>query len=276
MNNKFDSMMEEFKENVSVEVNSILKSIQDYFRNCNTNRAVVGMSGGIDCSVVARLLQMAGIDVTLILMPNGESMNLAGDKNDSMDLINKFNFQYSTFSITDTVASLLSSMCVSYNPHKQNVCLLRGVTGDIEGENIELSEMAIANINPRIRMIMLYTLAQSMNALVVGTGNLSEITMGYFTKWGDGASDFNPIKEYTKSEIRIIAKHIGIPERIITKAPSANLWVGQTDEDEMGITYYDLDRYILTKEGSKDTIEKVERTIKRVAHKNNPIATHHR
>ena len=91
--------------------------------------------------------------------------------------------------------------------------------------------------------------------------------MGYFTKWGDGACDFNPIADLTASEIFEFLKYLGAPESIITKAPSAGLWDGQTDEEEMGLTYAQLDRYILTGEADKDVKAKVDAANRRTAHK---------
>lgn len=108
--------------------------------------------------------------------------------------------------------------------------------------------MALANLKPRLRMIALYYYANTHNLLVVGTGNRSELHVGYFTKYGDGGVDILPLAGLVKSEVRELARHLGIPERIITKPPTAGLWAGQTDEGEMGLTYADLDRYLLTGE----------------------------
>lgn len=256
--NLFEERMKEFEKNIESEVKNITAWISDYVKSAKANGVILGMSGGLDCSVVARLVQLAGIPVKLILMPNGNSMNLAGDGKDAMVLIDKFNFDYMECPIT----SINKELVYTINANKDS--------------DITLSDMALSNINPRLRMTILYTLGQSLNYLVAGTGNLSEITMGYFTKWGDGGSDFNPLAEFTKSEVRIIAKAIGIPDRIIDKAPSANLWEGQTDEKEMGVTYYDLDRFILTMEGTKETFDIVEGAISKNRHKVLPIATYKR
>ena len=93
-------------------------------------------------------------------------------------------------------------------------------------------------------MSALYFLANSLNYLVVGTGNRSELTVGYFTKHGDGAVDLLPLGRLLKSEVRMLARELEVPAAIIDKAPSAGLWVGQTDEDEMGFSYADLERYL--------------------------------
>src|SRR5690606_5628013 len=105
-------------------------------------------------------------------------------------------------------------------------------------------DMAVANLKPRLRMTTVYYVANTRNYLVAGTGNRSELTIGYFTKYGDGGVDLLPIGRLLKAEVRELARELGIPERIITKAPSAGLWAGQTDEGEMGFTYAELERYL--------------------------------
>ena len=97
--------------------------------------------------------------------------------------------------------------------------------------------MPDANIKPRLRMASLYFIANSLNYLVAGTGNRSEITLGYYTKYGDGGVDVLPIGGLLKSEVRALARELGVPEPMIDKPPTAGLWVGQTDEDEMGFSY---------------------------------------
>jgi NAD+ synthase len=101
-----------------------------------------------------------------------------------------------------------------------------------------------ANMKPRLRMASLYFIANSVNYLVAGTGNRSEITLGYYTKYGDGGVDVLPIGGLFKSEVRQLAGELGVPDRIITKPPTAGLWMGQTDEAEMGFTYDMLERYL--------------------------------
>ena len=108
----------------------------------------------------------------------------------------------------------------------------------------QLTQPALANVAPRLRMTTLYAVAQSRNALVAGTGNKCERYMGYFTKWGDGACDFNPIADLTVSEIYEFLAYLKAPENIRKKAPSAGLFEGQTDEAEMGVTYRDIEMYM--------------------------------
>jgi NAD+ synthase len=105
-----------------------------------------------------------------------------------------------------------------------------------------MEDMAVANLKPRIRMVILYEYANNHSCLVVGTTNRSEHEIGYFTKHGDGACDIEPIQHLYKTEIFELAKYLGIPDCIINKAPSADLWEGQTDEGEIGLTYKQLDK----------------------------------
>ena len=253
--NKFDDYMEKFEKNIEGEVNKVVNWIKKIFESSGAKGAVLGMSGGIDCCTVARLLQKARIPVLLVKMPYSKSMDYAGDRNDADDFIEKFSFESMDIDITEEVNSIVKK---------------------IESKNIKISEIAKANIMPRIRMTNLYAIGQTKGYLVAGTGNLSEKTMGYFTKWGDGGCDFNPLAEFTKTEVRIIAKHLGIQDKIINKAPSANLWENQTDEDEMGITYYDLDRYILVGEAESSIVRKVEEAKLKATHKNSPIPVYKR
>ena len=130
------------------------------------------------------------------------------------------------------------------------------------------NRMAKANIKPRLRMTTLYYYAGLYNFLVVGAENKSELTVGYFTKYGDGGADLWPIGDLVKRQVRELASYLGIPQRIIDKEPAAGLWSGQTDEQEMGITYDELDTYILNGETSNKLIkDRIEKLNKRSEHK---------
>lgn len=131
----------------------------------------------------------------------------------------------------------------------------------------EVSDLAVANIKPRLRMTTLYAVAQTLNYLVVGTDNLSEMVMGYFTKWGDGGYDFNPLGDLTMQEVLDLGRELGVPEPILTKAPSAGLWEGQTDEKEMGVTYKAIEEYIKTGTTDPESLAVIERTHGRTQHK---------
>ena len=164
-----------------------------------------------------------------------------------MELINKFNFDFHTFNIKPVVDALKISKDKS------------------KYENIQLAE---ANILPRVRMTYLYQYAQLNNLLVIGTGNLSERTVGYFTKWGDGACDINPLANVTKTEVYLLANYLKIPNCIINKEPSAELWNGQTDEEELGISYEKIDKYIFNgTSGDVEIDKKIQEKNSRNMHK---------
>ncbi|HMM43809.1 MAG TPA: NAD(+) synthase, partial [Thermomicrobiales bacterium] len=135
------------------------------------------------------------------------------------------------------------------------------------------THLARANIKPRLRMIVLYYLANSLGRAVVGTGNRSELMVGYFTKYGDSGVDLLPLAGVYKHQVFDIAREIGVPQQIIDRPPSAGLWAGQTDESEMGVTYADLDRVLEamatgTDSGvSPDVVARVERMVRGSEHK---------
>ena len=137
------------------------------------------------------------------------------------------------------------------------------------GENPAENRLDLArnNLKPRLRMATLYFLASRNRYLVAGTGNRTELTLGYFTKYGDGGVDLLPLGHLVKHEVRELATYLSVPERVITKPPSAGMWEGQTDEDELGFSYDDLDRYLVGGEGSEALASRVEGLRQKNAHK---------
>ena len=184
---------------------------------------VYGNSGGKDCTLVGALCKMACDDTVGIIMPCGTRRNYEGDKTDAETLANHYGIATRVLDLSDAKDAMLRAA--------ETVATLRPA--------------ALANIAPRLRMTALYTVAASENRLVAGTGNRSEIHMGYFTKWGDGGCDFNPISDLTVTEIFEFLRHLGAPDFILSKAPSAGLFEGQTDEQEMGVTYRAIDDFLL-------------------------------
>ncbi|MCL2756360.1 MAG: NAD(+) synthase [Firmicutes bacterium] len=208
----------------------------------------IGMSGGIDCSVVARLAQEAGIPITLNMMPNGQSMD-GEDMANSMEFIEKFNFEkYRTINIQGTVKN-------AQNEVEQAL-------------GKPLDKLSLENIPPRVRMTMLYALAQANRSFVIGTGNLNERLLGYFTKHGDGASDLNPLGMITKGEIYTLAKHLDMTKSIMEKPPSAGLSPGQTDEKDLGFPWSAVDKFIMNNTSGDEQIDKeIERRMTMSGHK---------
>jgi len=238
------------KQNVKEYVSKISKWIKEKVEDAHANGVVLGMSSGVDCSVVARLCQEAKVNIHLVMMPYGESMEKSNSYQHAMELINQFDFEYHIFNIKPTVDAL------EISEHTKNI------------------ELAQANLRPRVRMTYLYQYAQINNLLVIGTSNLSERTVGYSTKWGDGASDLNPLANITKREVYILSEYLQVPECIINKKPSAELWEGQTDEEELGITYDKIDNFILYgTTGIKEEDNLIKCKKQRALHKLNPIPT---
>ncbi len=244
------------EENVKEYVIKIAEWIKNNVQKAKANGVVLGMSSGIDCSVVSRLCQEAGVNIHLVMMPYGKNMTSSKSYSDAMELINKFEFDYHVFDIKPAVDALEIS----------------NDSEIIEKDNKTNIKLSRANIRPRVRMTYLYQYGQLKNLLVIGTSNLSERTIGYSTKWGDGASDLNPLGMITKREVYTLARELRIPDCIINKKPSAELWEGQTDEEELGITYEQIDEYILNRTCGNQEIDKlIQIKNDRAGHKLNPI-----
>ena len=203
------------------DVESLRGFIRRSVADANADGVVIGLSGGIDSAVVTKICADAlGADKVLnIFMPSRETP--AEDYKVTKELSDSWGTDYRVVDIQPAVDSLAAML--------------------LTGKETPLER---GNISARCRMVVLYNFAKKMNRLVVGTSNQSEIMMGYFTKHGDGACDITLLANMYKTEVRQIARMIGIPESIIAKPPSAGLWEGQTDESEMGIMYEDLDRIL--------------------------------
>lgn len=213
---------------------------------------VYGNSGGKDSALVGILCKAACDNTVGIIMPCASKRNYGMDKDDGMEVAEQFKIETRTVDLTPV--------------REAEIAALDGVT--------KLTDMAIANIAPRLRMITLYAVAHAENRLVAGTGNASEAYVGYFTKWGDGAHDFNPIADLTVTEIYEFLEYLHAPRAVIEKAPSAGLFEGQTDESEMGITYAAIDAYLSGKPVSDHDREVIERMHARSEHKRAPIASY--
>ena len=146
------------------------------------------------------------------------------------------------------------------------------LTGQLPPD-LQSGGLAAANVKPRLRMIALYYLAQSHNYLVLGSGNRTELVVGYFTKYGDGGVDLLPLGGFYKTQVWKLARELGVPQEVVERPPTAGLWPGQTDEGEMGITYRELDRVLAAIEAGDTsrikpaTLEKVQGMIARSEHK---------
>lgn len=145
--------------------------------------------------------------------------------------------------------------------------LEKGINNNL---NTNITRESEINIKPRLRMTCLYAIAQTMGYLVIGTGNLSEAMVGYTTKWGDCSFDFNPIGNFTAIEVLAIGKSLGVPEKILNKAPNDGLG-GQTDEEKMGVKYSEIEEMIDTGETNQEAKEKILKMFENSKHKRNKI-----
>ena len=238
--------MRNYKEEFENRVNFIKQLLKD----SHANGIIYGNSGGKDCALVSILCKAACENTIGVIMPCSSKRNFGIDKDDGMEVANKFNIETRIVDLTAQKELVMSS--------------LDGITN--------LNNAAITNIAPRLRMITLYAIAASENLLVAGTGNRDEMYMGYFTKWGDGGHDFNPISDLNVGEIYEFLRYLECPECIITKAPSAGLFEGQTDEDDMGVTYAAIDEYMSYGTGTEHDIEIIKRYHQRSEHKRKGIA----
>ena len=198
--------------------------IQNTLSAARAEGIVFGNSGGKDSALVGILCKKACENTLGLILPCGSNRNYASDKADAKNLAEQFNIATKIIDLSEVKEKLVYAA----------------------GESTKLSDSALVNIAPRLRMTALYAVATSENRLVAGTGNRSERYMGYFTKWGDGACDFNPISDLTVTEIYEFLRFLNAPDGIIRKAPSAGLFDGQTDENEMGVTYRSIDNFLLT------------------------------
>lgn len=221
----------------ALETKSRVNFIRELLSDAHANGIVYGNSGGKDSALVGILCKMACEDTVGIIMPCGSSRNYHEDKTDAECVAKQYRIAVRIIDLSDVKNKLTR------------------VVSDVTRP----TDTALANIAPRLRMTALYAFAASENRLVAGTGNRSEGYMGYFTKWGDGAFDFNPIADLTVTEVYEFLRYLDAPETIINKAPSAGLFEGQTDESELGVTYSSLDKYLLTgktSEGDKTIIDR--------------------
>lgn len=217
--------------------NECVNWIRDFFENngkgCN---AVVGISGGKDSSIVAALcVEALGRERVIgVLMPNGEQSDI--DK--ALLLVDHLKIKHYVINIKDAVDGLVKSI------------------------PFELSEQSVTNLPPRIRMSTLYAVSQSNNGRVANTCNLSEDWVGYSTRYGDSVGDFSPCSNITVDEMKQIGRLIGLPDELVDKVPSDGL-CGKTDEEKLGFTYAELDRYIRTGEidnpVSKERIDRLHK-----------------
>jgi len=196
---------------------------------------VVGLSGGVDSAVVVRLAQLAapGAVAGAILPCHSDP----SDERDAMLVAKHFSVPTLRVDLAATYDALAAAAQATL-PTLPAQMRAAAPFDDPRGR------VPLANMKPRLRMTALYYFANTLNYLVAGTGNRSEAAIGYFTKYGDGGVDLLPIGRLVKSEVRALGRELNVPDEIVDRTPSAGLWIGQTDEEEIGFTYVDVERYL--------------------------------
>ena len=225
--------------------------IRELVRSSGCTGIVFGNSGGKDSALVGILCKAACENTVGVLMPCASTRNFGSDMDDGNTLARQYGIETRTVDLTPVREAAVSAV----------------------GQACTISGAGLMNLAPRLRMTALYTIAASENRLVAGTGNRSERYMGYFTKWGDGACDFNPIADLLATEVIAFLDYLEAPLSIRTKQPSAGLFEGQTDEQEMGVSYAAIDRYLTTGEASEHDRAIIERFHTRSEHKRRPPTT---
>lgn len=231
--------------NFSLETENRVRFIRQIISDANADGIVYGNSGGKDSALVGILCKFACENTVGLIMPCGSNRNYHEDKNDAEQVAKQYNIVTKQIDLSELRSKFICTIA----------------------QSTHLTDTAIANIAPRLRMTTLYAVAASENRLVAGTGNRSERHMGYFTKWGDGACDFNPIADLTVTEIYEFLRYLQASESIISKAPSAGLFDGQTDEGEMGVTYRSIDAFLLGHDVSERDLSIIEKHHQSTSHK---------
>ena len=223
--------------------------IRDKALAAGSKGVVLGLSGGVDSSVLAVLCQRAFPQTTLaVLMPCYSSQEYMAHARLVAD---KFSIPTKTVVLDSAFDGLLKVLPDDkVEPH--------------------VSRLAQANIKARLRMLTLYYFANRLKYMVVGASNRSELAIGYFTKYGDGGVDIQPLGNLLKGQVRELARFLAVPEPIINKPPSADLWEGQTDEGELGLSYDELDRYLASGEASAEIKKRIDSMIAASEHKRQP------
>lgn len=236
---------------------NVINNIRNWFSKNKIKTAVINISGGADSTYVAYLLVKAlgKENVIGLLQPNGDQKDIS----DAIEVVKNLQIKYHIFNISEAYDTLVTSF--------------KDFTAELTSEDYDNLkgeydfESATINLAPRLRMANAYMIANAVNGAVIGTGNASERYVGYFTKWGDGACDFNPIKDICKTDLIQMGLELGIPEHLIKKIPADGL-SDKTDEEKYGFSYKVLDEYIKTGVCEDYKIkEKIDKMHKNSRHK---------
>ncbi|PTQ57834.1 MAG: NAD synthetase [Candidatus Carbobacillus altaicus] len=246
----YTQLLQNYEDTLSTDVARRVRFIRDTVEGAGAKGALVGLSGGIDSAVVLALLVKAlGEERVLALWLPIESD--PRHAHDAQTVAETFGVKLHTIDLIEPYRAFLGVI---------KEALSGGLT-------------YTGNIKARLRMIALYAYANALGYLVSDTSNRSELYVGYITKGGDAVADFNPLASLVKAQVRLLARYLGIPEAVIEKPPSADLFPGQNDENELGVTYEALDRYLLTGEGEPEVVQRIEYLHAISRHKREPMSS---
>lgn len=240
--------------NLEKETKNAIQWVKEYVEKTKAKGIIVGNSGGKDSATVLAMAVKA-IGKEKVLAVSMPCYSNSSDFEDAKLVAKTFDVKFLKIDLSN---------CYMQMEREIEVQLKEA----LEIEN--LSKESSINIKPRLRMTTLYGIAQTLGYLVIGTGNLCEAMVGYTTKWGDSASDFNPIGNFTVEEVLKIGKILGVPEKILKKVPNDGLG-GQTDEEKMGITYQEISQMIETGETNEQAKKEIIKRFQTSMHKREPI-----
>ena len=248
-------------KDIKKEVEEIAKWIKNYVEETHAEGVVVGNSGGKDSATVIALAQKA-LGKEKVLTISMPCNSIKSDLDDAKLVADIFEVPFIEIDITNSYFALENE-------------IEKATKNLAEGKEEWRVREAKINAKPRIRMTTLYYVAQKLNYLVIGTGNKCEKIVWYTTKWGDSAHDFNPIGDFTVDEVLQIGKFLGVPSKIIEKAPNDGLG-GLTDEEKLGVTYKQIAEYIETGKTDAKALEIIKRKEKISEHKRKEIPVYKR
>jgi len=246
--------------------NDIISFLREYQQDTNCKGYVIGVSGGKDSTVVAKLLcdAIGKANILGVLMPNGNQKDIGY----SHAVCAELGIDHMTVNINDNVYDIRDYIENAWIDDSE---------GNSKNQYIAVTEQAMFNVPPRIRMTILYAIAQSMGYRVAGTGNKSEAYIGWCTKWGDMASDINPIAHLTCTQVIELGHYLCLPEYMVNKVPADGL-TDRSDEDNFGFSYADLDEHIMGthSEYSDAKVEaEIEKKHRSAHHKSAPYTMNH-